>query len=85
MEVAGRSLTRMVVAHTIKRLLSMEEPPIGVGSNTSARCGGRPDLIEERRHGAEPIPPKTQGHIAREGSYINAVGIQAGSRPPMKT
>jgi hypothetical protein len=60
MEEAGRCLTRMVVAPAMRRLLSVEEPPIGVGSNTSAQHGGRPDLMEGRRHEAEPIPPKTQ-------------------------
>ncbi len=41
-------------------------------------------MLEGRRHGAEPVPPKMRQSVARGRGHINAVGIQAGRRPPMK-
>jgi hypothetical protein len=84
MEVGGRCLSRMVVASAVRVLLSVEEPPIGVGRNSSVQRGGKTNLLEGTRHGAEPVPPKMRQSIVRGGSSVGTIGIWAGRRPPMK-
>jgi hypothetical protein len=84
MEVSDRHLSRMVVAPAIRVLLSVEELPLGVGSNSSAGCGGRMDLLEWTRQGAESAPPKTWQSIVHRGSDVGTIKIQAGRRPPWR-